>query len=45
MKMTELQANFHKDLIMRGFTESTIKNYLLVVGEFEKFISLPPSLF
>ena len=45
MKMTELQANFHKDLIMRGFTKSTIKNYLLVVGEFEKFISLPPSLF
>ena len=45
MKMTELQANFHKDLIMRGFTKSTIKNYLLVVGEFEKFVSLPPSLF
>ena len=45
MKMTELQANFHKDLIMRGFTESTIKNYLLVVGEFEKFVSLPPLLF
>jgi integrase/recombinase XerD len=45
MKMTELQANFHKDLIMRGFTESTIKNYLLVAGEFEKFVSLPPTLF
>lgn len=45
MKMTELQVNFRKDLVMRGFTESTIKNYLLVVGEFEKFVSLPPSLF
>lgn len=45
MKMTELQANFRKDLIMRGFTESTIKNYLLVAGEFEKFVSLPPTLF
>ena len=45
MKMTELQVNFHKDLVMRGFTESTIKNYLLVAGEFEKFVSLPPSLF
>ena len=45
MKMTELQANFHKDLVIRGFTESTIKNYLLVVGEFEKFVSLSPELF
>ena len=45
MKMTELQVNFHKDLVMRGFTESTIKNYLLVAGEFEKFVSLPPTLF
>lgn len=45
MKMTELQVSFHKDLVMRGFTESTIKNYLLVVGEFEKFVSLPPELF
>ena len=45
MKMTELQVNFRKDLIMRGFTESTIKNYLLVAGEFEKFVDLSPELF
>lgn len=45
MKMTELQVNFHKDLIMRGFTQSTIKNYLLVAGEFEKFVDLSPELF
>lgn len=45
MKMTELQVNFHKDLVIRGFTESTIKNYLLVVGEFEKFVALSPELF
>lgn len=32
--MTELQVNFHKDLVIRGFTESTIENYLLVVGKF-----------
>jgi len=45
MKMTELQAKFHKDLVMRGYTESTIQIYLLIAGEFEKFVGLSPELF
>ena len=43
--MSELQVNFHKGLVMYGFAEAIIKNYLLVAGEFEKFVSLHTTLF
>lgn len=43
--MTELQAKFHKDLVMHGYTESNIQIYLLIAGEFERFVGLSPEIF
>lgn len=45
LKTTELQAKFHKYLVIRGYTESTIQSYLPIADEFEKFVGLTPELF